>query len=187
MQQPRRRIRQNLFGDVDLRAVKPLQAIDLAQRQQREQPQEATDIAVVRIAPELPIIIGRYERGIEPNGAGGGLAHFGARCGGDQRRRQRVELRGPHPPAKIEAVDDIAPLIRAAHLQRAAMQAVQFDEIIGLQTHVIEFEEGQFLVALEAHLDRVHRQHAIDREMLADIAQKLDIIELRQPLRVIWH
>jgi hypothetical protein len=47
-----------------------------------------------------------------------------------------------HAAAEVDAVDDVAPLIGAAHLQHAAVTLVQLDEIIGLQDHVVEFEEG---------------------------------------------
>ena len=91
---------------------------------------------------------------------------------------QRVELRRAHAAAEIDAVDDVAPLVGAAHLQAAAVAPVELDEIVGLQDHVVEFEERQRLLALEPQLDRIHRQHAVDREMPADIAQELDVVEL---------
>ena len=64
---------------------------------------------------------------------------------------------------------------------------MQLDEIVGLQDHVVEFEERQLLVALEAHAHAVEGQHAVDREMAPDIAQELDVVELRQPLGVVDH
>ena len=96
--------------------------------------------------------------GIEPNRAGGGLAHLGAGRRRDQRRGEREQLRIVHAPAEIDAVDDIAPLIGAAHLQHAVVALVQFDEVVGLQHHVIEFEERQFLLAVEPHFHRVERR-----------------------------
>ena len=51
----------------------------------------------------------------------------------------------------------------------------------------IELEEGQFVLALEAEFHRIHRQHAVDREMPADIAQELDVVERRQPFGVVDH
>ena len=64
---------------------------------------------------------------------------------------------------------------------------MQLDEIVGLQNHVVEFEERQLLVALEAHAHAVEGQHAVDREMAPDIAEELDVVELRQPLGVVDH
>ena len=65
------------------------------------------------------------------------------------------------------------------------MALVDLREIIGLQAHVVEFDEGELVLALQPQLDAVHRQHAVDREMPADVAQELDIIEVRQPVGVV--
>ena len=92
-----------------------------------------------------------------------------------------------HAAAEIDAVDDVAPLVRAAHLQVAAEAARQLDVVVGLQDHVVEFDERQFLLALEAQLHRIHRQHAVDREVPADLAQHLDVVELGQPLGIVDH
>ena len=61
---------------------------DLGQRQVGEQAQEAADIGVLGVAPELPVVVGRQPLGVEPDRALRGLAHLGARGGGDQRRGQ---------------------------------------------------------------------------------------------------
>jgi hypothetical protein len=82
-----------------------------------------------------------------------------------------------HAAAEIDAVDDVAPLVGAAHLQGAAVAPVQLDEVVGLQDHVVELDERQFLLALEPQLHRIHRQHAVDREVPADVAQELDVVE----------
>src|SRR3546814_19930882 len=63
----------------------------------------------------------------------------------------------------------------------------QLAEIIGLEDHVIEFEEGQRLLALEPELDRIEGQHAVDGEVRADITQQIDIAELAQPFVIIDH
>ena len=83
------------------------------------------------------------------------------------------------PAAEIDAVDDVAPLVRAAHLQHAAVAPVQLDEIVGLQDHVVEFEERQLLLAVEPQLHRIEGQHAVDGEMPADVAQEIDVVERR--------
>ena len=67
------------------------------------------------------------------------------------------------------------------------MALVQFHEIVRLQDHVVEFEEGQRLVALEPQPHRVHRQHAVDREVAADVAQQRDVEQVVQPLGVVRH
>ena len=54
-------------------------AEDLSERQLREQLEQAPDIAVLAIAPELPVIVRTHHRRAEPDGAAFGLAHLGAR------------------------------------------------------------------------------------------------------------
>ena len=100
---------------------------------------------------------------------------------------ERVELRRPDAAAEIDARDDIAPLIGAAHLQQRAVAPVDLDEVIGLQAHVVELDEGEFLLAFEPQLHRIHRQHAIDREVAADVAQEVDVVEAAQPFGVVEH
>src|SRR3546814_7233895 len=78
MRHGRRRVGQHLLGVVDLAARESLQSRDLVQRQVGEEPQETTHVRVLGVPPELPIIIGFELVGVEPHGAGSGLAHLGA-------------------------------------------------------------------------------------------------------------
>ena len=54
-----------------------------------------------------------------------------------------------HAPAEIDTGDDITPLVRAAHLQIAAMEPRQFNKIVGLQDHVVKFDKTHLLIAVE--------------------------------------
>jgi hypothetical protein len=78
-------------------------------------------------------------------------------------------------------------LVGAAHLQFAAEVPGQLNEIIGLQHDVVEFEERKRLVAVEAQLDAVLGQHAVDREVAADIAQQRDVAQFVEPIGVVDH
>ena len=111
--------RQGLLGLVDLRALQRAEPRDLVQRQEGEQLQEAHDVGVLGVAPILPVVIGRQQIGVEPDRARRRLAHLRAGGGRQQRRGQAVKLRAAHAPAEIDAHDDIAPLVGAAHLQHA--------------------------------------------------------------------
>ena len=92
-----------------------------------------------------------------------------------------------HPPRQINTGDDIAPLIRAAHLQNTAVTAAQFHEVIGLQDRIVEFQETHRLFTIKPQFNAIHRQHPVDRKMHAVIAQERNIFQLVEPFRVIDH
>src|SRR3546814_5178009 len=62
-----------------------------------------------------------------------------------------------------------------------------FDEVVGLQDHVVEFEEAERLLALQPQLHGVEAEHAVDREMPAVVAQEVDILQLVDPVGIIGH
>src|SRR5262249_3407180 len=90
-------------------------------------------------------------------------------------------------PAEIDAVDDIAPLIRPAHLQDAAMAAIEFDEVVSRQYHVVEFKKQNFWLPLQPQFHGIVTEHAIDRKMPADIAEEIDIVERIEPVGIVGH
>ena len=57
---------------------------------------------------------------------------------------------------------------------------VQADDVV---IHGLE----ERLVALEPQLDRIHGQHAVDREVPADVAQQRDVEQLVEPVGVVGH
>eukprot|EP01136_Pigoraptor_vietnamica_P003491 Opistho-1_new@32805 len=178
---------EDLLRLVDLGAFKRFEPGDLVQWQVGEQAQEAADIAIVGVAPELPVI----ERGqlilVQPHGARHGLAHLAAVGGGDERRGDAIDF-GPVDAARqLDPVDDVAPLIRSAHLQAAIGAARQLQEVIALEDHVVELEERQRLFAVEPQLDRIEAEHPVDREMPADVAQERDVFELVEPVGIVDH
>ena len=187
MQKRGRLVGQRLLRFVDLGAGQAFEPADFVERHEREQPQEPADVGVVDIAPELPVLVRREHGFVEPDCACGGLAHFRAGRHGDERRGQSIERLESHPPAEIDAGDDVAPLVGPAHLQRHPIALVELGEIVSLQAHVVELEEGKLLLALKPQLDRIHGQHAIDREMPPDVAQELDVVELGEPVGVVGH
>ena len=63
----------------------------------------------------------------------------------------------------------------------------ELQEVVGLQDHVVELQERQRLLAIQAQLHRVEGQHAVDREMPAEVSQKLDVVELVEPIGVVGH
>jgi hypothetical protein len=86
-------------------------------------------------------------------------------------------------PDQVDAGENIPPLVVPAHLQRAPPLAVQHQVVIGLEQLVVELDERQPL--FQALLVRLGSQHAVNAEMDADVAQKLDIAQGQQPVGVI--
>ena len=125
---------QDLLGLVDLGAVQRLQPRDLIQRQVGEQPQEAADIGVFGVAPELPVIVRaqlvRRSATRRPAAVLPILAPEAVVISGVVSPNTRLRVGAPH---QVDAGDDVAPLVGAAHLQVHAMAAVQLAEIVALQ------------------------------------------------------
>ena len=65
------------------------------------------------------------------------------------------------------------------------MAARKLQEVVSLQQHVVEFEEGQRLLALKPELHRVEGQHPVDGEVPPIFAQEIDVVEVLQPLVVV--
>ena len=76
-------------------------------------------------------------------------------------------------------------MVIAAEFEFAPVFFVQHEEIVCLHEHIVEFEEGEppFVARLEA----LRRKHLIDGEMHADLAQKVDVVEVQKPIGVVDH
>ena len=140
------------------------------------------------VPPELPVIVGAELVGVEPDRALRGLAHLAAVGGGDQRRGEAVELR-----CRRSRRPSSMPLTILPHwseppiCSRQPRAPRQLEEVVGLEDHVVEFEEGQRLLAVEPQLDAVEGQHPVDREMRADVAQERDVVERVEPVGIVDH
>src|SRR5438876_9526999 len=130
MQQRGCRSRQDLFGLVEFVDLKASEARDLLERQFGEQLEQAADVAVFAVAPELPVIIRGHCLVVEPNRAGFGLAHLGSRGRRQQRRCQRKQLNVEQPAAEVDAVDGVATLVSSAYLQYESMAFVELSDIV---------------------------------------------------------
>ena len=127
--------------------------------------------------------VGTELAGVEPDGALGGLAHFGPRG-----RRQEGEGQGLGRPAfdpadEVNSGQDVPPLVVAAHLQGAAVLPVERQIVVGLEELVVELDEGQSL--FQAQPIGLGGQHAVDAEMPADIAEEFDVFQGQEPVGVV--
>ena len=81
---------------------------------------------------------------------------------------------------------DVAPLVRTADLQGAAMLLVESGEVIGLEQHVRELGVGDPLIGpLEARADRLLGHHLVHREVLAHVSEELEHRERAQPRSIV--
>src|SRR5690606_40405012 len=60
-------------------------------------------------------------------------------------------------------------------------------EVVGLEQLVVELEEAERDLGVEAVAVGLDRDHAVDGEVPADVAEELDVLELEQPVGVVEH
>ena len=125
--------------------------------------------------------------GVEPHRPRRGLAHLGPARGGQQRGGQTVEIEAGGPAPELDPAYDVPPLIRSAHLQAASVTAPELQEVVRLEDHVVELEEGERLLAVEPELHRFEAEHPVDREVPAVLPQERDVAEGVEPLRIVGH
>ena len=185
VRQSRRLERQAPLGRPRVAAADRGDCADLVHRQQREEREKARHVAVVGIDPELVVVVGAGARGIEPDGPGGGLAHLRARGGRDQREGDAEGRRAAHAADQVDPGDDVPPLVAPAHLEAAALVRAEVVKVVGLQEHVVELEEVQAVGRFEAGAVGLGGEHAVHRELAPDVAQKLQVVQRRQPVGVV--
>ena len=88
-------------------------------------------------------------------------------------------------PDQIASGQNVAPLVVAAHLQQTTMALMEHQVIVGLQQLVIEFDERKAFRALKPGAIGVGADHFVDPKMAANVAQKLDVMELEQPIGIV--
>src|SRR5688572_33221852 len=115
-----------------------LELLDARTTEEGEEPQIADGVAIFRIQPELVELIGLCQFGIEPDRSRFGLADLRSRRRGDERQHDPVGLAPADATNEIHAGGDVAPLIAAAHLQRASELNVEDEKIVGLEKRVAE-------------------------------------------------
>jgi hypothetical protein len=138
------------LGLVDLRRRQRAQPVAFVQRQLGVELEEPADIGIGRVAPELPELVGltACRRSATPRREA--VLPIFLPSAVVSSGEVRPNISRPRPAGQVDAVDDVAPLVRAAHLQQAAIAAVQLEEVVGLQDHVVEFEEAESdLLAVE--------------------------------------
>ena len=121
---------------------------DLLVRQEGELLEVGFDHGVFGIDPVLVVVVRREHVRIQPNAdAGASLAHLLAGRRGDQRRNQGERLATIGLADQLDAAGDVGPLVRATHLQEAALGAEEVQEVVGLHEPVVELDEVQAIAS----------------------------------------
>ena len=82
-------------------------------------------------------------------------------------------------------VDDVAPLVGAAHLQLDVVVLAEVPEVVGLEQHVAELGVGDPVLALHAVPDRVLGHHLVDGHVLADVTEEVEHSDRGGPVGVV--
>src|SRR5207244_12329724 len=116
---------------------------------------------------------GRRLRGIEPHGAALALPELRSVRLCEQRQRQTERRRALHPADQIGPGGHVAPLVASADLYRAAVLAKQAQEVVRLEHLIAELRVGDpGICPTHARPHRLARQHAAEREVLADVPEE---------------
>ena len=158
---------------------------DLVRLKQGEQLHVRDHVSVIDVDPELVEPVRRCLFRIQRGRTADRLAELLARCGGDERVRHGVRLRPARPADQVHAGQDVAPLVRAAHLKLAAVLVVQHEIVVSLEQHVAELRVRDPLLPVHPSRDRLLTQHVVDGEVLAHISQEVGQPDLPQPVCVV--
>ena len=164
-------------------SFRPAERAAFVDRQEGEHEEEALDVGIRHVAPVLEEIVGAGHGGIEEEGALLGLAHLLAVARHDEGEGEAEALGALDPADELDARDDVAPLIVAPDLEAAAVALVELEEIVALEELIVELDEGE--PGLHPHLVGLEGEHAVDREMPADVAQEVDVVEVGEPILVV--
>jgi hypothetical protein len=85
----------------------------------------------------------------------------------------------------VDARRDVAPLVRAARLEQAAVRLVEMKKIVRLQERVAEFGEADAGRCVHARFDAVLGHHGVDGEMLSHVAQKIEHANGAHPVGIV--
>src|SRR5882762_2313639 len=152
------------------------QAGDFVLDQEGEELQVGDDVTIIGADPELVKLIDAGPGGIKPYGPGFGLAELGAVGISDEGKSEAIDSFAEFFSAKVDTGGDIPPLVGAADLQFATGLAAQDDKIERLEEHVAELgvaDAGFAILHTGAHAFFGH--HLIDRKVLADVAQEIEV------------
>ena len=181
-------VRQHVLGTRRFTAVLIFlfQRIDLCNVHEGEELQEAVNIGIRGVDPELIEFVRAGFLRIEPYRAAFGFTEFSPVGFGDQRNGQTKHLVLMQATGQIDTGSNVTPLVRTANLQADAVQFVQTGEVVALQQVIREFSKGDTLiVTVQALFYRFFVNHLVNREVFADVTQEGQHVHAAKPVVVI--
>ena len=169
-------IGQNFLSLVELAALPLIHFVNLLQRQESQHSDTLEYVRVAYVPPILVEIIGRSLVGVQPNRAGGGLAHFLALRVHEQGDGHGIGVLAQLAADQLRTAQHIAPLVVTAELHVAPHGLKHVVEVIGLHDHIVKFQEAQAL--FHPLLIAFSPQHVVYRETGTHFPKKVHVVEL---------
>jgi len=176
-------VRQHGLGHIEPRVRQRFHDGDVRKRQEGKKLEKPLHVGVVAVDPVLIIFVRRGQRAVQPDGAFFRFAHLVAGRSSDEGKGDGLRVFGFNFADEFGAGQHVPPLVVAAHLQRAAVVLKKVEEVVSLEKHVVELNKIQPL--LQPDFIAFRRQHPVDAEMASDVAQKFDVVDLREPIGVV--
>ena len=177
------RVCERALRRVERRAALRRHGVDFIHGNEREEREALLYIRIVHIAPVLIEVVDAGLFRVEPERTLFGLAHLLAFACGEEGCRERVSGLLLLAADEVCAAKDVAPLVVAAHLETAAVFAVEHEKVVALHEHIAHLKEGE--PALHALLVAFRAEHLVHGEMHADVAHEIEEVEVPKPFRVV--
>ena len=162
------------------------QGVDLFNAHKCEELQEAVNVGIRSVNPELVEFVRAGFLRIQPDCAAFSFTKFGAVCFGDQRNGQAKHLILMQTTGQVDTRSDVTPLVRTTNLQHHTVLFVQTGEVITLQQVVGKLSERNPLIfTVETLLNRFFVDHLVNGEVFANIAQEGQHIHIAEPVIVV--
>ena len=88
-------------------------------------------------------------------------------------------------PNQIDARNDVAPLIAAAHLQSAAIGVEEYEKVVSLQEWITEFGERDSFFGLQTPADGFFADEIVYGKEFSNVAQKFHHRDRAEPIEIV--
>jgi len=176
---------EDLFLLVDPAVIPLFHLLDLFDGEEGEHADALHDVRVIHVSPVLIELKGSGLVRVKPDRVACGLSHLVSLGVGEKGDGEGMGVLAQFLADEFGAGKHVAPLVIPAELHIAVMGLEEMIEVVGLHDHVVELEEAE--ASFHAVLVAFCAEHVVHRETGADFAEKLDVVEVEQPVRVVDH